>query len=100
MYHASSLGKTIVALGVDACALVIVSYCPRSWFHREVDPKKRDSLILVRFGDGTWHQEVQSMSRKRRVLGAALKAKVALVAVRGDRTTAQLASGRLARRSA
>jgi putative transposase len=32
------------------------------------------------------------MSRKRRILGAALKAKVALAAVRGDRTTAQLAS--------
>ena len=32
------------------------------------------------------------MSRKRRVLGAALKAKVALAAVKGDRTTAQLAS--------
>ena len=32
------------------------------------------------------------MSRKRRRLGAALKAKVALAAVRGDRTTAQLAS--------
>ncbi len=32
------------------------------------------------------------MSGKRRVLGAALKAKVALAAVRGDRTTAQLAS--------
>ncbi|MGE4003752.1 MAG: transposase [Planctomycetaceae bacterium] len=32
------------------------------------------------------------MSRKRRVLGASLKAKVALAAVRGDRTTAQLAS--------
>jgi putative transposase len=32
------------------------------------------------------------MSRKRRVLGAALKAKVALAAVRGDKTTAQLAS--------
>jgi transposase len=32
------------------------------------------------------------MSRKRRVLGAALKAKVALAAARGDRTTAQLAS--------
>jgi putative transposase len=32
------------------------------------------------------------MSRKRRMLGAALKAKVALAAVRGDRTTAQLAS--------
>jgi len=32
------------------------------------------------------------MTRKRRVLGAALKAKVALAAVRGDKTTAQLAS--------
>ncbi len=32
------------------------------------------------------------MSRKRRTLGAALKSKVALAAVRGDRTTAQLAS--------
>lgn len=32
------------------------------------------------------------MSSKRRKLGAALKAKVALAAVRGDRTTAQLAS--------
>lgn len=32
------------------------------------------------------------MSRKRRTLGPALKAKVALAAVRGDRTTAQLAS--------
>ena len=32
------------------------------------------------------------MRRKRRVLGSALKAKVALAAVRGDRTTAQLAS--------
>ena len=32
------------------------------------------------------------MSRKRRTLGAALKAKVALAAVRGDKTTAQLAS--------
>ena len=32
------------------------------------------------------------MSRKRRVLGSALKAKVALAAVRGDKTTAQLAS--------
>jgi transposase-like protein len=32
------------------------------------------------------------MSRKGRVLGAALKAKVAVAAVRGDRTTAQLAS--------
>lgn len=31
------------------------------------------------------------MSRKRRTLGASLKAKVALAAVRGDRTTAQLA---------
>jgi transposase len=32
------------------------------------------------------------MSRKRRVLGSALKARVALAAVRGDKTTAQLAS--------
>ena len=32
------------------------------------------------------------MSRKRRVLGSALKAKVALAAIRGDRTTAQLSS--------
>jgi len=32
------------------------------------------------------------MSRKRRVFSAAFKAKVALAAVRGDKTTAQLAS--------
>lgn len=32
------------------------------------------------------------MSRKRRMLGSAFKAKVALAAVRGDKTTAQLAS--------
>jgi transposase-like protein len=32
------------------------------------------------------------MSRKRRVFGAAFKAKVALAAVRGDKTTAQLAA--------
>lgn len=32
------------------------------------------------------------MSRKRRKLGAALKAKVAIAAVKGDKTTAQLAS--------
>jgi putative transposase len=32
------------------------------------------------------------MTRKRRVFGASFKAKVALAAVRGDRTTAQLAS--------
>jgi putative transposase len=32
------------------------------------------------------------MRRKRRVFGAAFKAKVALAAVRGDKTTAQLAS--------
>lgn len=31
------------------------------------------------------------MSRKRRIFGAAFKAKVALAAVRGDKTTAQLA---------
>jgi transposase len=39
-----------------------------------------------------WHWEVQIMTRKRRVLGAAFKAKVAVAAVKGDRTTAQLAS--------
>jgi putative transposase len=32
------------------------------------------------------------MSRKRRVFGGAFKAKVALAAVRGDKTTAQLAA--------
>lgn len=32
------------------------------------------------------------MSRKRRVFGASFKAKVALAACRGDRTTAELAS--------
>ena len=32
------------------------------------------------------------MTRKRRVFGAGFKAKVALAAVRGDKTTAQLAS--------
>jgi len=32
------------------------------------------------------------MSRKRRVFGAAFKAKVALAAARGEKTTAQLAS--------
>ena len=32
------------------------------------------------------------MTRTRRVFGAAFKAKVALAAVRGDKTTAQLAS--------
>ena len=32
------------------------------------------------------------MARKRRVLGATLKAKVALAAARGEKTTAQLAS--------
>jgi putative transposase len=32
------------------------------------------------------------MSRKRRTFGAAFKARVALAAMRGDRTTAQLAS--------
>lgn len=32
------------------------------------------------------------MSRKRRIIGAALKAKVALAAAKGDKTTAELAS--------
>ena len=32
------------------------------------------------------------MSRKRRIFGASFKAKVALAACRGDKTTAQLAS--------
>jgi hypothetical protein len=32
------------------------------------------------------------MSRKRRVLGSKFKAKVALAAIRGDKTLAQLAS--------
>jgi transposase-like protein len=47
---------------------------------------------MVRPGGGTVPQEVQAMSRKRRVLGAALKARVALAAIRGDRITAQLAT--------
>lgn len=34
------------------------------------------------------------MARKRRILGAALKAKVALAAARGEKTTAQLACER------
>jgi len=37
-------------------------------------------------------QEVWKMSRKRRVFGASFKAKVALSACRGEKTTAQLAS--------
>jgi transposase len=38
------------------------------------------------------YQEVRSMTRKRRVFGSAFKAKVALAACRGDKTTAQLAA--------
>ena len=38
------------------------------------------------------YQEVQEMTRKRRRFGAPFKAKVALAAVRGDKTTAELAS--------
>ena len=37
-------------------------------------------------------QEVQQMSRKRRSFGASFKAKVALAAIRGDKTTAEMAS--------
>jgi putative transposase len=37
-------------------------------------------------------QEVRRMTRKRRVFGAAFKAKVALAAARGEKTTAELAS--------
>jgi putative transposase len=38
------------------------------------------------------YQEVRRMARKRRSFGAAFKAKVALLACRGEKTTAQLAS--------
>jgi putative transposase len=38
------------------------------------------------------YQEVRSMSRKRRSFGSAFKAKVALAACRGDKTTSQLAA--------
>jgi putative transposase len=38
------------------------------------------------------YQEVRSMTRKRRSFGSAFKAKVALAACRGDKTTAQLAT--------
>jgi putative transposase len=38
------------------------------------------------------YQEVRFMSRKRRVFSPAFKAKVALAAARGDKTTAQLAA--------
>jgi transposase-like protein len=37
-------------------------------------------------------QEVRGMSRKRRIFGSAVKAKVALAACRGEKTTAQLAA--------
>jgi putative transposase len=37
-------------------------------------------------------QEVQEMTRKRRTFSPAFKAKVALAAARGDRTTAELAA--------
>ncbi len=37
-------------------------------------------------------QEVQTMSRKRRSFSASFKAKVALAAARGDKTTAELSS--------
>ena len=38
------------------------------------------------------YQEAQRMARKRRSFGAAFKAKVALTACRGEKTTAQLAA--------
>jgi transposase len=38
------------------------------------------------------YQEVRIVARKRRSFGAAFKAKVALAACRGDKTTAQLAA--------
>jgi putative transposase len=38
------------------------------------------------------YQEVRRMARKRRSFSGAFKAKVALAACRGDKTTAQLAS--------
>jgi transposase len=38
------------------------------------------------------YQEVRSMTRKRRSFGGSFKAKVALAACRGDKTTAQLAT--------
>ena len=38
------------------------------------------------------YQEDQRMARKRRVFSGAFKAKVALAAARGDRTTAELAA--------
>jgi transposase-like protein len=38
------------------------------------------------------YQEVRRMARKRRSFGAAFKAKVALSACRGEKTTAQLAA--------
>ena len=41
---------------------------------------------------GGAYQEVQEMARKRRSFGAAFKAKVALAAARGDRTTAEMAA--------
>jgi putative transposase len=40
----------------------------------------------------TTGQEVQEMTRKRRTFSAAFKAKVALAAARGDKTTAELAA--------
>jgi hypothetical protein len=48
-------------------------------------------------GDGLRESEVLVMSRKLRVLGSALKADVALAAIRGDGTTARPLTGLVGR---
>ena len=58
----------------------------------EVDPKNWAPIrCSFRYGNGRIRRSAW-MTRKRRVFGAAFKAKVALAAVRGDKSTAQLAS--------